>query len=219
MDNTEQRSEQVVETDKKDKFSFIKSNYPLIMAAILLAGGGLAIGYNVGHKQGLTVVGFDADAQELSEVVQKQKRSLDVVSSALNTALQERDVAISNSKELNDALNLSKQDKAQAEALSAVYREKLRERGGLSLTIQNLAIKPLPANAYEYILDLVQVSPNNRRAAGRWTMPSGFTPQYIEVHLNGADAVIQRFAWRRGKKDIDVPAFISEIPQAESNAH
>jgi hypothetical protein len=29
-----------------------------------------------------------------------------------------------------------------------------------------LAIKPLPENAYEYQLDLVQVSPNKRRAVG-----------------------------------------------------
>lgn len=250
MDKIEQQSEQVSEIEKPRKQPFLKSNYPLILAALLLVGGGVAVGYTVGHKQGLTVVGFDADAEELSEIVNKQKKSLDVVSVALNTVTQERDVAIANSKEINTALDLARQDKDQAEALNTTYREKLRERGGLSLSIQNMAIKPLPGNAYEYVLDLVQVSPNKRRAAGkleirliqgdqiltvplesasynfenyerltgRWTMPSGFTPQFIEVHLKGADAVIQRFAWQRGKKDIDAPAFISEIPQTEANA-
>ncbi|MFU8924863.1 DUF6776 family protein [Acinetobacter puyangensis] len=250
MKNTEQ-SEQIPVLEQRSKQSFVKSNYPLVIAAVLLAGGGLGLGYAVGHKQGLTVVGFDADAEELSEIVNKQKKSLDAVSVALNTATQERDVAIGNAKELNVALNTAKQDKRQAESLSATYREKLRERGGLSLSIQNLAIRPLPSNAYEYVLDLVQVSPNRRRAAGkveirlvqnseiltvpldsanynfddferltgRWTMPSGFTPQYIEVHLSGAgNPVIQRFAWQRGKDTIESPAFLSEIPQAEANA-
>lgn len=251
MNNTEQ-SEQNTVVEPTRKQAFLKSNYPLVLAAILLVGGGLAIGYGVGHKQGLTVVGFDADAQELAEIVNQQKQSLKTVSVALNTTTQERDVAIGNAKELNIALEKAKQDQHQAESLSTTYREKLKERGGLSLSIQNLAIRPLSANAYEYVLDLIQVSPNNRRVAGkaeirliqgteilvvplessnynfdnyerltgRWTMPNGFTPQFIEIHLTGSGgAVIQRFAWQRGKQDIDLPAFISEIPQAQANAN
>ena len=63
-------------------------------------------------------------------------------------------------------------DKTQSEGLGAIYREVLRQRGGLSLTIQNIGIKPLPDNAYEYELDLVQVSPNKRSASGS-----------VELHL------------------------------------
>lgn len=33
-----------------------------------------ALGYTIGHRQGLTVVGYDADAEQLVEVVQKQKQ-------------------------------------------------------------------------------------------------------------------------------------------------
>ncbi|MFC3902402.1 hypothetical protein SAMN05421749_103152 [Acinetobacter marinus] len=233
------------------KKPFWKSQSSILMAAIALAGGGFALGYTVGHKQGLTVVGFDQDAQELAEIVAKQKSALDAVSVSLNTSTQERDVAIQNAKELNEALGLANQDKSHADALSTTYREKLRERGGLSLTIQNIKIKPLPSNAYEYVLDLVQVSPSKRRAVGRiemrlinggeilvvplesanfnfdnferltgrWTMPSGFTPQYIEIQLSGSgEKVIQRFAWRRGAKDVASSAFLGEIPQTQADA-
>lgn len=233
------------------KTPFWKSQSAVLVAALLLAGGGFALGYGVGHKQGLTVVGFDQDAQELAEIVAKQKSALEAVSVSLNTSTQERDVAIQNAKELNDALGLANQDKSYAQSLSTTYREKLRERGGLSLTIQNIKIKPLPSNAYEYVLDLVQVSPSKRRAVGRveirliegnevltvpmessnfnfenyerltgrWTMPSGFEPQFIEVHLKGSgDAVIQRFAWRRGAKDVSSSVFLGDIPQAPSDA-
>lgn len=231
---------------------FAKGNLPLaIGAAILVAGSGL-LGYSVGHRQGLTVVGYEADAEQLVEVVQKQKASLETLNKNLNLAVQERDVAVSNSNDLFTALNQAREDKVQAEGLGAIYREVLRQRGGLSLTIHNIGIKPLPDNAYEYQLDLVQVSPGKRstsgtveirliqgtevlvvpmedknfnfqdyeRLTGRWTMPKGFTPQFIEVRLTGGTStpVTKRFSWGRGKPIESQSAFISEIPQAEANA-
>lgn len=248
MPNTESNTQpQQTPLSKKP---FVKGNLPLaIGAAILIVGSGL-LGYSVGHRQGLTAVGFEADAEQLVEVVQKQKSSLETLNKNLNLAVQERDVAVSNSNDLFTALNQAREDKTQAEGLGTTYREVLRQRGGLSLTIQNIGIKPLPDNAYEYQLDLVQVSPNKRstsgtveirliqgtevlvvpmqdknfnfedyeRLTGRWTMPKGFTPQFIEVRLTGSSPVIKRFSWGRGKPIESQSAFISEIPQAEANA-
>ena len=234
---------------KKNKF--LKTNLPLVIAATLLIGSSFMLGYTVGHRQGLTVVGYDADAEQLVDVVQKQKTTLDSVSKSLNAAVQERDMAVSNADELFKGINQANADKTQFESMNAIYREILRQRGGVSLTVQNLAIKSLPENAFEYQLDLVQVSPNKRRAVGsvelrlikdtevlvvpledanfnfddferltgRWTMPKGFVPQFIEVRLSsGATPVIKRFSWQRGQP-VDVSsAFVSEIPQAEANA-
>ncbi len=232
--------------------SFWQTNRPLVIGAAVLISGSFLLGYTVGHRQGLTVVGYDADAEQLVEVVQKQKTALDAVNKSLNATVQERDIAVSNANELFQGIAQAKNDKTQMEGMSAIYREVLRQRGGLSLTIQNLAIKPLPENAYEYQLDLVQVSPNKRRAAGsvemrliqgdeilviplqdnnfnfddferltgRWTMPKGFTPQYIEVRLNGAATpIVKRFSWQRGKPVEAESAFVAEIPQAEANAN
>ena len=42
----------------------------------------------------------------------------------------------------------------------------MRQRGGIPLAVQHIAIKPLPENAFEYQLDLVQVSPSKRAASG-----------------------------------------------------
>ncbi|ENW05076.1 MULTISPECIES: DUF6776 family protein [Acinetobacter] len=234
---------------KKNKF--LKTNLPLLIAAALLIGSSFLIGYTVGHRQGLTVVGYDADAEQLVDVVQKQKAALDSVSKSLNAAVQERDMAVDNADELFKGINQANADKLQFENMNAIYRETLRQRGGVSLTIQNLAIKSLPENAFEYQIDLVQVSPNKRRAVGsvelrlikgteildipledknfnfddferltgRWTMPKGFVPQFIEVRLSGAGTpVIKRFSWQRGAPVDLNSAFVSEIPQAEANA-
>ncbi|MDF2416427.1 hypothetical protein GWP85_02725 [Acinetobacter beijerinckii] len=234
---------------KKNKF--LKTNLPLLIAAALLIGSSFLIGYTVGHRQGLTVVGYDADAEQLVDVVQKQKAALDSVSKSLNAAVQERDMAVDNADELFKGINQANADKLQFENMNAIYRETLRQRGGVSLTIQNLAIKSLPENAFEYQIDLVQVSPNKRRAVGsvelrlikgteildipledknfnfddferltgRWAMPKGFVPQFIEVRLSGAGTpVIKRFSWQRGAPVDLNSAFVSEIPQAEANA-
>ncbi|AXY56591.1 hypothetical protein CDG60_08435 [Acinetobacter chinensis] len=232
------------------KQPFLSKNTPLAIGAAILVLGSGVLGYTVGHRQGLTVVGFDADAEQLVDVVQKQKASLEGLNKSLNTAVQERDVAVSNSNDLYKALNQAREDKAQNDSMSLTYREVLRQRGGLSLTVQNLGVKSLPENAYEYQVDLVQVSPGKRRASGsveirlirgtevlvvplednqfnfedyerltgRWTMPKGFVPQFIEVRLTGATPVIKRFSWARGAAVEAPSAFIAEIPQAEANA-
>ncbi|AOA58667.1 DUF6776 family protein [Acinetobacter larvae] len=230
----------------------LKRNYiPLIVGGIVLCAGSMLLGYTVGHRQGLTVVGYDADAEQLVEVVQKQKDSLKTLNQNLNTAIQERDIAVNNSNELFTALNKAKAEKIQADAMSTAYRETLRQRGGLSLNVHNLAVKALPENAFEYQLDLMQVSPSKSRAqgsvelrlirgtevlvvpledksfnfsdyqrlTGRWTMPKGFSPQFIEVRLMGPVSVIKRFSWQNGEAVENTATFAAEVPQAEANVH
>ena len=153
-------------TDDKKKMPFLKGNTPLaIGAAILVLSSGL-LGYSVGHRQGLTVVGFEADAEQLVEVVQKQKASLETLNKTLNTAVQERDLAVSNANDLYLAMTKARDEQVPAESVGTIYREILRQRGGLALAVQNLSIKPLPENAFEYQIDLVQVSPGKSRASG-----------------------------------------------------
>lgn len=231
------------------KKSFLNGNMPLLMGGVVLCAGSMLLGYTVGHRQGLSVVGYDADAEQLVDVVEKQKAQLTSLNKGLNAAVQERDVAVSNSNDLFAALNQSKAEKTQVDSMSATYREVLRQRGGLSLTVENLAVKALPENAFEYQIDLVQVSPERRSASGRvelrlisgtevltvpmedsnfnfedfarltgrWTMPKGFTPQFIEIRLNGATPVIKRFSWSRGQAIENTATFAAEVPQAAAN--
>lgn len=57
------------------------------------------------------------------------------------------------------------------------------------------------------------------RLTGRWTMPKGFNPQFVEVRLTGTNTpVIKRFSWSKGNAVESTTSNISEIPQAEANA-
>lgn len=247
MNNTDS---EVKPKEKAFKLSHLQGNMPLVIGgAILILGSGL-LGYTVGHRQGLTVSGYDADAEQLVEVITVQKQRLETLNKTLNSAIQERDVAISNANDLNVAVTQAKADKQQAEGAALIYREVLRQRGGLSLTVQNIGVKPLPDNAFEYQIDLVQISPARRNATGtvelrlisgseelvvpmesnnfnfenferltgRWSMPKGFHPRFIEVRLNGATPVIKRYSWTQGKPINAESAFVSDIPQVEANA-
>lgn len=248
MSNTEIHN--LPQPKEKAKQSFLKENTPLLLGGVVLCAGSMLLGYTVGHRQGLTVVGYDADAEQLVEVVAKQKSELTNLNKTLNTATQERDVAVTNSNDMFAALNQAKADKVQIEGMSTIYRDVLRQRGGLSLIVQNLDVKALPENAYEYQIDLVQVSPSKRRAAGevelrliqgtevllvpiaenrfnfedyqrltgRWTMPKGFSPQFIEIRVKGSTPVTKRFSWQRGQAVETPSAFAAEIPQAAANS-
>lgn len=230
---------------------FIHSNYPFVCAAVILGGGSLLLGYSIGHKQGLTVVGFSADAEQLNQVVQEQKQAINVLNTALNTAVQERDLALGSTKDLTENLRKETEAHQQVEQQRDIYREILRLRGGVALNVQMIDIKPLPDRAFEYRIDLMQIQPNRKRAlgtvqlrlingedilvvpmgdnkfdfdtfqrlTGRWTMPGGFSPQFVEVRLSGRGGdVVRRYSWERGQAIEDMPAILSEIPQADANA-
>lgn len=242
----------IIENKPRSTFKrFIQSNLPIVLGGVIIGGGSLLVGYSIGHQQGLTAVGFSADAEQLNEVVQEQKQAITILNTGLNTAVQERDLALASSNDLALSLRKESDTRQQIEQQRDIYREVLRLRGGVALTVQNIDIKPLPERAYEYRLDLMQLQPNKRRAqgtvqmrlingdnilvvpmvdnsysfdsferlTGRWTMPSGFTPQFIEIRLQGGGAsVTKRFAWERGPAINDTPAILSEIPEAEANS-
>lgn len=249
MSNTESNFKS--EPENSEKTPFMKTNMPLAIGAVVLALSSGLLGYSIGHRQGLTVVGYDADAEQLVDVVQKQKTELAGLNKSLNAAIQERDVAVSNSNDLYLAVKKARDDQELTGNLGVLYREVLRQRGGMPLAVQHLAIKQLPENAYEYQLDLVQVSPSksnvsgsvelrlikgtevlavpledknfnfseSERLTGRWTMPKGFSPDFIEVRLTGSKPVIRRFSWSKGQPVENQSAFLSEIPQTEASAN
>ncbi|MBF7683120.1 hypothetical protein I2F27_07245 [Acinetobacter sp. B5B] len=248
MNQNKQEEPSAVAQGEGKKQNFVQASKFLLLGSVLLCFGGFAFGYIVGHKQGLTVVGYDADAQQLVDVIQKQKDTLAELNKNFNLATQERDLALSNTTTLTHTLTETQADLGISETQSQIYRNLLRQRGGVGLMVQNLAVRPLPENAFEYQLDLLQVSSGQKKASGsvelrlirgaetlvvpmqnsrfnfenferltgRWTIPNGFVPQYIEVRINGGINEIRRFNWLRGKEIDHSARFATDIPQAEA---
>lgn len=146
---------------------FLLRQAPIFLALLVGVGGSFAFGYMLGHRQGLTVIGIDGDSKQLSEVVKQQKADLEVMSKQFNATVQERDVAVSNANKFYQSFVDEKARSSQLDMITTAYTELLRTRGGVELRVQNLDVKPLPDNAFEYILDLVQVSPDKKPATGQ----------------------------------------------------
>lgn len=52
-----------------------------------------------------------------------------------------------------------------------------------------------------------------QRFNGRWTMPAGFTPEFLEVSaVAGGQSVVQRFAWERGSPKKNTPLVTTPVP-------
>lgn len=218
----------------------------LVLAGFLLAGGGLLLGYGVGNQKGMSAQGASVrEVADLRAAVGSQKTAIEILNRTLSATVQERDIAVDSSKELNTTLASEKDLRARSDARLAVYQTLLAERGGIDLTIRSIDIQPLPERAFEYRIDLMQLKPNLRavsgtldiklingetvvavplaknrftldsfeQLSGRWTMPAGFSPQYLEITVQGGGQVVkQRYAWERGDVIRDMPATLADVP-------
>lgn len=221
----------------------------LIAAGALLVLSGLWLGYFVGHRQGMSVIG--ASSSELSKLrtqIDQQKQTEETLTRTLSNTVQERDIALTTSKGLTDSVAKMTAERAIIDGQLKSYRDRLLGYGGISLTLQNVDILPVSPSVFEYTIDLMQLRKsasasrgtfsirliqgdkvvdvplsNNKveitdfqRLTGRWTMPAGFTPEFIEVSVDaGGQSTIQRFAWERGAPLKNMPQMA--IPDAVAN--
>jgi|GEM_PF-98405 len=219
----------------------------LIVTGVLLLLGGLWLGYFIGHKQGMSVVGAsESDLEKLKDQVTDQDSSIATLTRTLSATVQERDIALSTSKGLNDKLTQQAADDAQVNLQLQAYRDRLLASGGFPLTLQSIDVTPISQNVFEYHVDLMQLRQRTaplrgtlrihliqggttvdvpvsesvnlsdyQRLTGRWTMPAGFTPEYMEVSADaGGQSLTQRYAWERGAPIKNAP--LTATPDART---
>ncbi len=246
--NEQQSTQQPVQESLKAKWLKHGERERLLIATgILILVSGVSLGYFVGHRQGMSVVGASgSDLDSLKEQVQQQQLSITTLTDTLSKTIQERDIALTTTKGLTDALTQKNADQALVDSRLKAYRDRLLGLGGMSLTLQNVEIIPVSQSVFEYRIDLMQlrqrasaargtlsvrllqgetvvtipVSTNVnltdfQRISGRWTMPSGFTPEFIEISADaGGQSIVQRFAWERGAPMKNMP--LTATPDART---
>ncbi len=233
----------------QDSTKRAKRDHLLIAAGALLVVSGLWLGYFVGHRQGMSVIGASSsELQKLRAQIDQQQQTVETLTKTLSNSVQERDIALTTSKGLTDTLAKATADRALVDGQLNVYRNRLLGFGGISLTLQKVEILPVSSSVFEYNIDLMQLRQKAgaargtysvrlirgdkvvdvpltsnkveitdfQRLTGRWTMPAGFTPEFIEVSANaGGQSTIQRFAWERGAPLKDMPQMA--LPDALAN--
>jgi hypothetical protein len=246
--NEQQSTQQPIQESLKAKWLKHGERERLLIATgILILVSGVSLGYFVGHRQGMSVVGASgSDLDSLKEQVQQQQSSITTLTDTLSKTVQERDIALTTSKGLTDTLAQKTADQTLADSRLKAYRDRLLDFGGIALALQNVEIVPISQNVFEYHIDLMQlrqrtsaargtlsvrllqgdtvvtvpVSTNInltdfQRITGRWTMPSGFTPEFVEISANaGGQSLVQRFAWERGAPMKNMP--LTATPDART---
>jgi len=202
-----------------------------ITAGALLVLSGLWLGYFVGHRQGMSVVGASmSDLSKLNAQIEQQLATIDTLNHTLANTVQERDIALTTSKGLTESMAQQTADRVIADSRLQAYRDRLLSFGGFEMALQKMEVVPVAQNSYEFHVDLMQLRQKSaplrgtlairliqgtnvvnvpvadviklndfQRLKGRWNMPAGFTPEFIEVEANaGGQTILQRFAWERG---------------------
>lgn len=230
----------------EDRSKRAKRDHLLIAAGALLIVSGLWLGYFVGHRQGMSVIGASSSAlQKLKTQIDQQQQTVETLTRTLSNTVQERDIALTTSKGLNDNLVKLTADRELEDGQLKAYRDRLLGYGGIALALQNVEILPVSPSVFEYNIDLMQLKPKSsvsrgtysvrliqgdnivdvpltsnkvemtdfQRLTGRWTMPAGFTPEFIEVAANaGGQSTVQRFEWARGEPLKNMPPM--SVPDA-----
>lgn len=141
--------------------------FVLFMILLFSVGGGaLYFGHWLGYRLGSDSLGKTAQAyHKLKSEHTEQVEKMATMEEELLKAQQERDVSLSNLKNIRDSFDiLQKREKlliSQKEAFQAMISEETTKE---SLQIFDQSIKPLPENAYEYAFDLVLVKPKGTPA-------------------------------------------------------
>jgi len=66
------------------------------------------------------------------------------------------------------------------------------------------------------VADVIKLN-DFQRLKGRWNMPAGFTPEFVEVEANaGGQTILQRFAWERGAPMQNTPQPTSAVASPAS---
>ncbi|MEC7120260.1 MAG: DUF6776 family protein [Pseudomonadota bacterium] len=160
--------------------SAVSHPFILVLMGILIAGAASLLGYNVGHQQGMTVVGASVrDVADLNAKVADQKVAIELLEKTLATMVQERDLALETAKNIQTQMQTEADLRQLSESRLTSYQDILIDNGGIDLKVRHIEIKPLPERAFEYQLDLMQLRPNRREISGR-----------IEMHLINGETVV-----------------------------
>lgn len=116
-----------------------------VIALILVAMAMAVFGYKIGHKQGIrSAEQAAAQADKDGENAQITPAQVLVLKKQLETAVQERDIGLSNLETLQQQHELLKTENLQLEQFNQLLLDNVAAEGGVPLKILASQIVPMP---------------------------------------------------------------------------
>lgn len=134
-----------------------------VIALILVAMAMAVFGYKIGHKQGIrSAEQAAAQADKDGENAQITPAQVLVLKKQLETAVQERDIGLSNLETLQQQHELLKTENLQLEQFNRLLLDNVAAEGGVPLKILASQIVPMPDRTFEYRFDVAMIDKSGK---------------------------------------------------------
>lgn len=134
-----------------------------VIALILVAMAMAVFGYKIGHKQGIrSAEQAAAQADKDGENAQITPAQVLVLKKQLETAVQERDIGLSNLETLQQQHELLKTENLQLEQFNQLLLDNVAAEGGVPLKILASQIVPMPDRTFEYRFDVAMIDKSGK---------------------------------------------------------
>ncbi len=139
------------------------------LTAILGLGLSAGVAFYFGYDYGLQSVGASAgEVKQLRLNTQQQQQALSQLNNDLVTLKQDRDIAIQTAQKLQEDNKNQLASVADMQEQIMLFQRLLGAKGSTNnLSIENVTIKKIAANQYQYRLLLTQVTNNQTDISGK----------------------------------------------------
>lgn len=170
-----------------------------IIALIIVAMVMAIFGYKIGHQQGARSVSEAAiEAKEASEDAESSAQMANL-KKQLETAVQERDIGLSNIETLKEQNETLQTRNLQVEQFNALLLDSVAKEGGVPLNILASEIVPLPDRTFEYRFDVAMIDKSGKAVTMTPKLTLLNATNMVEIPLKPSTYEVQGIARIRGR--------------------
>ena len=171
-----------------------------VIALILVAMVMAFFGYKIGHKQGVRSANQAAlEADKDDENAQISPAQVMSLKKQLETAVQERDIGLSNLETLQEQHESLKTENLQLKQFNQLLLDNVAAEGGVPLKVLASEIVPLPDRTFEYRFDVAMIDKSGKavRMTPKLTLLNATS--MVQIPLKPASYDVQGVTRIRGR--------------------
>lgn len=170
-----------------------------VMALILVAMVMAFFGYKIGHKQGVRSANQVAQTDKDDDTAEISPAEVMNLKKQLETAVQERDISLSNIENLQEQYETLKTQNLQLEQFNALLLDNVAKEGGVPLKVLASEIAPLPDRTFEYRFDVAMIDKSGQavRMTPKLTLLNATS--MVQIPLKPASYDVQGVTRIRGR--------------------
>lgn len=170
-----------------------------VLALILVAMVMAVFGYKIGHKQGVRSAHQAVQSDKGEDEAQISPVEVLNLKKQLETAVQERDISLSNIETLQEQYEALKTSNLQLEQLNALLLDSVAKEGGVPLKVLASEIAPMPDRTFEYRFDVAMIDKSGKAVSMTPKLTLLNATSMVQIPLKPARYEVQGVTRIRGR--------------------